>query len=204
MAVIVLSYITDLTPATGFVLLVLLIYFKSSELKNTGVRISAAGTRKPGHIKWLYPVFVIFILLFLTEIFKPLNGFSLLPKVLRNFLFNSDLIRLTGVIVVFLSVYLMKTTLNDFGNSLRFGMSENNPGNFVTTGVFSRSRNPFFLSLLLFFTGTALVFPNFFFLFFALAAFAGIHFSIQKEEKFLKQVYGDEYFEYCRKVRRYF
>ena len=204
MAVIVLSYITDLTPATGFVLLVLLIYFKSSELKNTGVRVSAAGTRKPGHIKWLYPIFAFLLLLFLTEIFNPLYGFLLLPKVLQSFLFNSDLIRLTGVIFVFLSVYLMKTTLKDFGNSLRFGMNENNTGKLVTNGIFARSRNPFFLSLLLFFTGTALVFPNFFFLFFALTAFSGVHFSILKEEKFLKQVYGAEYLTYQQKVRRYF
>lgn len=200
----VLEKLADLTPAAGFVLLVLLIFFKSFELKKTGVRISAAGTRKTGNIKWFYPVFVIFLLLFLTEIFNPLYGFSLLPKVVRSFFFNSVLIRLTGVLVVFLSVYLMKTTLKHFGNSLRFGMNENNTGKLVTTGIFARSRNPFFVSLLLFFTGTTLIFPNLFFLLFAVSAFIGIHFSILKEEKFLLKVYGDEYLTYQQKVRRYF
>lgn len=200
----VLEKIAELTPAAGFVLLVLLIFFNSFELKKTGVRISAAGTRKPGNIKWFYPVSAIFLLLFLTEIFNPFYGFSLLPKVVRSFFFNSVLIRLTGVLVVFLSVYLMKTSLKHFGNSLRFGMNENNTGELVTTGVFARSRNPFFLSLLLFFTGTTLIFPNLFFLLFAVSAFAGIHFSILKEEKFLLKVYGDEYLAYQQKVRRYF
>jgi len=60
------------------------------------------------------------------------------------------------------------------------------------------------LSLLLFFTGTALVFPNFFFITFAVCAFAGIHFSILKEEKFLYLVYDEEYKNYTAKVRRYF
>ncbi len=153
--------ISELTPAAGFILLVLLIFFNSFELKKKGVRVSNAGNRKPGNIKWFYPVFVILFLLFLTEIFKPLYGFSLLPKVLTCFLSDSVLIRLTGVLSVFFSVFIMKITLNHFGTSLRFGLNENNTGKLVKTGVFSRSRNPFFLSLLLFFTGSALIFSNY-------------------------------------------
>jgi protein-S-isoprenylcysteine O-methyltransferase Ste14 len=200
----VLTNIAELTPAAGFVLLVLLIFFNSFKLKKKGVQVSTAVTRNPGNIKWFYPVFAFFFLLFLTEIFKPLYGFSLLPKVLTYLLFDSVLIRLTGVLAIFLSVYLLKTTLKHFGNSLRFGLNENNTGKLITTGVFSRSRNPFFLSLLLFFTGTALVFPNLFFWGFTLAAFAGIHFSILKEEKFMYKVYDEEYKKYVTKVRRYF
>ncbi|MGE0018433.1 MAG: isoprenylcysteine carboxylmethyltransferase family protein [Draconibacterium sp.] len=196
--------IAELTPAAGFVLLVLLIFFNSLELKKKGVHVSAAETRKPGNIKWFYPFFAVFFLLFLTEIFSPLYGLSLLPKGLTSFLFNSVAIRLTGVLAVFISVYILKIALHHFGNSLRFGLNESNIGKLVTSGVFARTRNPFFMSLLLFFAGTALVFPNLFFLFFAVSAFAGIHFSILKEEKFLKQVYGDEYLSYQRKVRRYF
>lgn len=201
---IVLTNIAELTPAAGFVLLVLLIFFNSFELKKKGVQVSAAGNRKPGNIKWFYPVFAVFFLLFLTEIFNPLYGFSLLPKVLTYLLFDSVLIRLTGVLAIFLSVYLLKTTLKHFGNSLRFGLNENNTGKLVTTGIFAKSRNPLFLSLLLFFTGTALIFPNFFFLAFTIAAFTGIHFSILKEEKFMYKVYDEEYKKYVTKVHRYF
>jgi len=196
--------IAELTPATGFLLLVLLISINLYVLKKIGIQVSAGGTRKPGNIKWIYPVFAVFFLLFLTEIFNPLYGFSLLPKVLTSFLFNSVLIRLTGVLAVVISVFILKITLNHFGTSLRFGLNENNTGKLVTTGIFSRSRNPFFLSLLFFFTGTALVFPNLFFLTFAVSAFAGIHFSILKEEKFMYKVYDEEYRKYVAKVRRYF
>lgn len=200
----VIKNITELTPAAGFVLLVLLILFNSLELKKKGVQVSAAGSNKSGNVKWFYPVFAVFFLLFLTEIFRPLYGFSLLPKGLTSFLFNSVAIRLTGVLAVFISVSILKITLHHFGNSLRFGLNDNNIGKLVTTGIFARSRNPFFLSLLLFFIGTALTFPNLFFLFFAVSAFAGIHFSILKEEKFLLKVYGDKYLNYQQKVRRYF
>jgi len=199
----VLTNIAELTPAAGFVLLVSLIFFNSFELKKKGVKLSAAGNRKPGNIKWFYPIFVIFFLLFLTEIFKPMYGFSLLPTVLTSFLLDSVLIRFTGVWAVIISVFILKITLNHFGTSLRFGLNENNTGKLVKTGIFAKSRNPFFLSLLLFFTGTALVFPNFFFLAFTLAAFAGIHFSILKEEIFMYKAYNEEYKKYVAKVRRY-
>jgi len=199
-----LTNIAELTPAAGFLLLVLLIFFKSVELKKKGVQINAAGTRNPGKIKWIYPFFAILFLLFLAEITRPLHCFSLLPEVLTNSFFESEIIRLTGVLAVVVSTYIMNITLNHFGTSLRFGLNENNTGKLVTTGVFSRSRNPFFLSLLFFFIGTALVFPNFFFIIFAVSAFAGIHFSILKEEKFMYKVYDEEYSKYVAKVRRYF
>lgn len=201
---IALTNIADFTPAAGFMLLVLLILFNLYILKKTGVQVSAVGTRKPGNINWLYLVFVIFILLFLTEIFKPLYGFSLLPIVLTRFLSGSVIIRLTGVLAVAMSVFILKITLNHFGPSLRFGFNENNAGKLITTGIFARSRNPFFVSLWLYFCGTTLVFPNLFFLIFAILAFTGIHFSILKEEKFLQKVYGEEYLSYQQKVRRYF
>lgn len=199
-----LGKIAEITPAAGFVLLVLLISIQTFMLKRKGIKVSADKTGKVGNIKWFYPVFTVFFLFFLTEIFKPLFGFSLLPKVFTSFLLDSVLIRLTGVLSVLLSVFIMNITLTHFGTSLRFGLNQNNTGKLITTGGFSRSRNPFFLSLLLFFTGTALVFPNFFFLIFAISTFAGIHFSILKEESFMQKVYGEEYLTYQQKVRRYF
>lgn len=199
-----LGKIAEITPAAGFVLLVLLISIQTIILKRKGVKVRADITGKVGNIEWFYPVLAVFFVLFLTEIFKPFFGFSLLPKVLTSFLLNSELMRMTGVLAVFLSVFILKITLQHFGSSLRFGLNQNNTGKLITKGVFSRSRNPFFLSLLLFFSGTTLVFPNFFFIAFAVFAFAGIHFSILKEEKFLCLVYDEEYKKYTAKVRRYF
>jgi protein-S-isoprenylcysteine O-methyltransferase Ste14 len=99
---------------------------------------------------------------------------------------------------------LMLITLVHFKTSLRFGMSSSNKGDLITTGIFSFSRNPFFLSLNLYFTGQAMVFPAIVFIGFALMAVAGIHFFILKEEKFLIIFYGESYTSYQKKVRRYF
>ncbi len=204
MTVNILNNIADLTPATGFFLLIFFIIENSVLLKNKGVKTTFRGAMKSGKIKWIYPFFAVSLLLFITEITLPIFGFSLLPKIFTDFLIDSVFFRITGIIAIFLSLILMKTTLLHFGISLRFGLNEKNTGKLVTTGIFALSRNPFFLSLLLFFTGTALIFPNAFFLVFAVSAFAGIHFSILREEKFLQKVYDEEYSDYCRKVRRYF
>ena len=188
---IALTNIADFTPAAGFMLLISLISVNSVLLEKNGIKVSTSETNKPGIIKWFYPVFTIFFLLFLIEITRPLFGFSVLPKVCTNFFFDSVFIRLTGVLTVFLSVFVLKTTLQHFSTSLRFGLNKNNMGKLITTGIFARSRNPFFMSLLLYFCGTTLIFPNLFFLIFAILAFTGIHFSILKEEKFLQKVYGE-------------
>ena len=203
MAMKTVTTIVNLTPATGFLLIVLFIAVNSVVLKKKGVRFNSAQNSTV-KIRGVYLLLVGLQLVFVIEIFRPLFGFSILPEVATNVLFNSDFLHVAGVLAIFFSVYLMKTTLQHFGASLRFGLKENNAGKLVTTGVFTWSRNPFFLSLLLYFTGTALVFPNLFFISFAIAAFAGIHFSILKEEKFMQRVYGDEYREYRCKVRRYF
>jgi protein-S-isoprenylcysteine O-methyltransferase Ste14 len=49
-----------------------------------------------------------------------------------------------------------------------------------------------------------MVFPNFFFIGFAVLAIVSIHFFILKEEKFMGKIYGADYEKYLQKVRRYF
>jgi protein-S-isoprenylcysteine O-methyltransferase Ste14 len=95
-------------------------------------------------------------------------------------------------------------TLLHFRFSLRFGLDDKNQGELVTRGVFSQSRNPFFLSINLFFVGLALFHTSVFFIVMALLTLISIHFFILKEEKFLRKHYGEAYQKYREKVGRYF
>jgi protein-S-isoprenylcysteine O-methyltransferase Ste14 len=97
----------------------------------------------------------------------------------------------------------MLITLFHFKNSLRFGLDQKNRGKLITTGVFSFSRNPFFLSLGIYLVGIALLQLNLFFIGFTVLAFTSIHFFVLKEEKFMRVAFGNEYLEYMQKVRRY-
>lgn len=196
--------IAEFTPLAGFVLLVILIATNIVLQKKKGVKLSKSTSSKRGKIKWFYPVFAIVLIVFIAEITFPFTQFSMLPEALSNPFIDSVPLGIAGIVVIFLSVFLMKTTLKDFGTSLRFGLNESIKGKLVTTGIFARSRNPFFVSILLYFAGTALVFPNLFFSVFIVLAITGIHFFILKEEKFMQKFYGEEYFEFRKKVRRYF
>ena len=153
----------------------------------------------------LYPIFLLMLFLWLFEITKPFfqNSFSVLPESLTNLLVESVFLKITGVLVIAVALVLLMLSLLHFKNSLRFGLDEKNCGELINTGVFTFSRNPFFLSLDVYFLGIAILLPNLFFISFAVLTFAGIHFFILKEEKFMRSVYGDEYLEYQRKVRRY-
>ena len=94
-------------------------------------------------------------------------------------------------------------TLKSFGDSFRVGIDEKHPDKLVTSGMFALSRNPIYVSFLLFFSGMFLLYPNIplicALVFFALA----VHRQILREEAFLKVHYGKAYEDYCRRVRRY-
>ena len=73
----------------------------------------------------------------------------------------------------------------------------------VTTGVYAFVRNPIYSALMLFCTGALLISGNLFFypLFFFYWVFMTVLMKCT-EEKWLKNLYGREYEEYCRRVNR--
>jgi protein-S-isoprenylcysteine O-methyltransferase Ste14 len=94
-------------------------------------------------------------------------------------------------------------SLKSFKDSFRVGIDESKPDKLITDGIFSISRNPLYVCFFLFFIGMFLIYRN------ALITAAiilfplAIHRQILREESFLKMYYGNEYEEYCKKVRRY-
>jgi len=197
--------IFEIFPLVSFLILILMIYGRVVFLKRKGVTISSAGRKAVKTSLFIYLVFLVIMLLWLWEISKPVFqiSFSVLPEIITQLLFHSDLIQITGVVIISISLIFMLITLLNFRNSLRFGLDKNNRGKLVTSGIFAISRNPFFLSLDLYFLGIAVLLPNLFFIGFAVLALVGIHFFILKEEKFMVKNYDEEYLEYCRKVPRY-
>lgn len=199
-------YRFEFFPLVSFLILIFMISGRVFFLKRKGVKTSSARRKAVKTSIFIYPVFLVIMFLWLWEISKPVFqiSFSILPETITHLLFHSVLIQVAGVVIITMSLIIMFLTLIHFRNSLRFGLDENNRGKLITKGVFAISRNPFFTSLLLWFLGIALVFPSPFFIGFALFAAAGVHLFILKEEKFMRRVYGEEYFTYQRKVRRYF
>lgn len=196
----------DIFPLASFIVLIVMISGRIILLKRKGIRVSSSTGKKNKPALFLYPLFLALLLLWLFEIVKPLFHFRcyVLPGSVANLLTESAILKLSGVIIIVFAMVLLLLTLFHFKNSLRFGLDENNQGEMITNGIFSHSRNPFFITINLYFAGIAMIFPNLFFICFTALSFASTHFFILKEEKFLRKHYGKKYDDYMKKVRRYF
>jgi protein-S-isoprenylcysteine O-methyltransferase Ste14 len=196
----------DLYPFISFLLLIFLISVKIIFLKRKGIRVGSGAGKSSWRTILLYVFFLLVLLVLLFEMVSPAfsPSFSVLPEMITKSLADSLILKISGVVVISVSLVLFTLALLHFNDSLRFGLDENNQGELVTSGIFMFSRNPFFLSINLYFTGLALLRPCLFLIFMAVLTIVSIHFYILKEEKFMCNFYGRKYENYKQKVRRYF
>lgn len=73
-----------------------------------------------------------------------------------------------------------------------------------TTGIYAFTRNPMYLSLVLLYSGIGILYGNYwtFFLLPLLIVVVELY-VIQKEEKYLRKAFGEQYDAYRKKVRRW-
>ncbi|MFH1853590.1 MAG: isoprenylcysteine carboxylmethyltransferase family protein [Candidatus Neomarinimicrobiota bacterium] len=113
------------------------------------------------------------------------------------------LIQIIGVGLITGGLGIFILALIAFRNSWRIGIDREAPGVLVTDGIFAVCRNPVFLFMDLYFIGTWLIYPNWFFLACAIVFTLGIHWQIRDEEWFLSDHYGAEYRRYLETTPRY-
>jgi len=193
-------------PFVSFLVLVVMLTIKIGRMKKRGIKPGSGNREKNTARMMILPVFFLVFLFWLFELARPTFHLkiSLFPPMISDPLIDLRMFHFIGVLFTLFSLFFFALTLKAFGSSLRFGLDEKNRGTLITSGIFSVSRNPFFLSLDLFFVGVTMILPSIFHIVFTFAALAGIHFFILKEERFLVKNYGEEYKEYTKKVRRYF
>jgi protein-S-isoprenylcysteine O-methyltransferase Ste14 len=126
-----------------------------------------------------------------------------LPSVSTQRFFESEVIAWLGVFLSFGGVVLFLLSLVSFGKSFRVGIDIDHPDKLVTTGVFAFTRNPLYVAFSSVLLGQLLVFPNWIVLVYLVAGIWLIHRQVLREEEFLRKQYGQEYAEYCHRVRRY-
>lgn len=117
--------------------------------------------------------------------------------------FQSEVAGWIGVGLCGAGLLMLILSLVSFGRSFRVGIDADDPDQLVTTGVFAFSRNPIYVGFALVLIGEFLVFPNWIPLAYLVVGFWLFHRQVLREEKFMRQHYGQEYAEYCRRVRRY-
>ena len=109
-----------------------------------------------------------------------------------------------GALIVTGAVILYAIALHDLGVSWRLGLDRSAPGPLITGGVYHWTRHPIYVALDLWFMGTFLLIGRLSFLVLALVWVPLLHAIMQREERFLTQLYDDAYRDYSKRVGRYF
>jgi protein-S-isoprenylcysteine O-methyltransferase Ste14 len=126
-----------------------------------------------------------------------------LPAISRQEFYQSTMASWLGVVLCLAGLCMIAWSLVSFGRSFRVGIDADHPDALVTSGVFAVSRNPIYVAFALILLGQFLIFSNWILLVYLGAGIALFHRQVLREETYLKEHYGAEYTEYCKRVRRY-
>jgi protein-S-isoprenylcysteine O-methyltransferase Ste14 len=190
-------------PFLSFIILAGMLTGRIFYLQKRGIKVSTVNRKNPRYLYFLYPLFALLFILWFYELMRIAFHFPEIPGGISQKLISFEILQVAGILLIVTALILFFITLYHFNDSLRFGMDDRNQGNLITSGIFLFSRNPFFLSIVLYFIGLAMLHSSLFFIAMAFLAILNIHFFILKEEKFLRKYYGKAYTRYTRKVRRY-
>jgi protein-S-isoprenylcysteine O-methyltransferase Ste14 len=126
-----------------------------------------------------------------------------LPSLSSQKFFHSAAAPWSGVLLCLAGLLLLLWSLVSFGKSFRVGIDAEKPGGLVTTGIFAFSRNPIYVAFGAILLGQFLIFSNWILLVYLGLGFWLVNRQVLLEEDHLKQQYGQEYLDYCKRVRRY-
>ena len=146
--------------------------------------------------------------LFLNELFLKIMSCGIIILelffILQNNAYFFNFVRWGGVILGFIGVLLFLLSVKTMDSSWRAGIPEKDEIKIIIYGIYSFSRNPAFLGFYFVYIAILLLFFDFVLLIFTLLTIILFHLQILQEEKYLANVFGEEYRDYSKRVRRYF
>jgi protein-S-isoprenylcysteine O-methyltransferase Ste14 len=153
-----------------------------------------------GYVGRAFKILIILVAAIVTISATAPNWMSLLGSL--QFL-QTSFFKQVGWALLAVSLLFLLVAQAQMGNSWRIGIDENNGTELVSTGLFSFSRNPIFLSMRINLIGLFLVLPNAVTL--ALVAVGEVLMQVQVrlEEAHLHSLHGAKYMEYRSIVRRW-
>lgn len=117
---------------------------------------------------------------------------------------ENEYLQYTGWGLLVLSLVLVWIAQSQMADSWRIGVDEENKTELITNGLFSVSRNPIFLGIMIANIGLFLIIPNAFTLLIISLSTVSINTQIRLEESFLFRSHGKEYENYFSQTRRWF
>jgi protein-S-isoprenylcysteine O-methyltransferase Ste14 len=125
------------------------------------------------------------------------------PHSLGAVIVDAAAFKVAGAMLSLAGLVIYGLALRAMGASWRIGIDRDTPGDFVTGGIFAWTRNPIYVSLDLLALGAFLIQGRLVFLLLAFVFVGIFHLQIRREERFLAEMHGEEYREYCARVPRY-
>ncbi len=113
------------------------------------------------------------------------------------------ILKLTGFILIHLALIWIIIAQIQMSNSWRIGIDPNKKTELKTKGLFSVSRNPVFLGMLLTLAGIFLILPNAVTLLTLVSSALLFQVQVRLEEEYLLKMHGDVYLAYFKAVRRW-
>jgi protein-S-isoprenylcysteine O-methyltransferase Ste14 len=107
-----------------------------------------------------------------------------------------------GLVLIHLSLIWIAIAQYQMGTSWRIGIDEDHTTELRTKGIFSISRNPVFLGMMVSVFGIFLILPNALTFFITMMTYFIIQVQIRLEEDFLARQHGEKYEAYKRATKR--
>ena len=123
---------------------------------------------------------------------------------LNNAFFYTTTSKIIGPVIIFIGLFFNFPAIRQFFKTKNTLVTIKPANSLQTTGIYSVSRNPMYVSLLLFYLGLSFLFGNWWNLILLPLLFLLVQeYVIKREEQYLHRRFGQQYLEYKAKVRRW-
>lgn len=115
-----------------------------------------------------------------------------------------SVLKYAGFVIIHLALFWIIVAQLQMSNSWRVGIDHSAKTELKTNGLFSVSRNPVFLGMLITLSGIFLILPNAITLLVFVASTLLFQVQIRLEEEYLYKTHRENYLNYCQKTGRWF
>ncbi|MBI5538638.1 MAG: isoprenylcysteine carboxylmethyltransferase family protein [Bacteroidia bacterium] len=115
-----------------------------------------------------------------------------------------SILKYVGFVLMHFALLWIVIAQIQMSNSWRVGINHSEKTELKTNGLFSVSRNPIFLGMLITLVGIFFILPNAITLLTLVTSALLFQVQVRLEEEYLYKVHGESYLAYCGKVKRWF
>ena len=169
--------------------------------KQTGINPITFGKNDNAHDYIGFIMKVLIVLLFVAVLTYSMSEKMYSYLVPISYL-QTQTLTIIGLALIHIALVWITIAQFQMSNSWRIGIDEKNKTKLVTDGVFSISRNPIFLGMIISVLGLFFIVPNALTFFLTITTYIVIQIQIRLEEEFLQKQHAQDYVNYKLKTKR--